>query len=87
MDEARAKFAVLSAGCVHRIGRLAVGELAVWIGVTAEHRDAAFDACRYIIDELKTRVPIWKKEHYASGAPEWINVQPATQRDPPPPPG
>jgi len=43
------------------------------VGVTAEHRAAAFDACRYIIDEAKARLPIWKKEHYASGATAWIN--------------
>jgi molybdopterin synthase catalytic subunit len=71
--EVREKFPVLGAICVHRTGRLHVGELAVWIGVTAEHRAAAFDACRYIIDEAKARVPIWKKEHYAGGASAWIN--------------
>jgi len=87
LDEARAKFAVLSAGCVHRTGRLQVGELAVWIGATAEHRDAAFDACRYIIDELKKRVPIWKKEHYAAGVTEWINGKSDAQRNPPASPG
>jgi molybdopterin synthase catalytic subunit len=87
LNEARQKFAVLSAGCVHRIGRLQVGQLAVWVGVTAEHRDAAFDACRYIIDELKTRVPIWKKEHYAAGAAEWINVKPHAKGHPPEPAG
>jgi molybdopterin synthase catalytic subunit len=43
------------------------------VGVTAEHRGAAFEACRYIIDETKARVPIWKKEHYAGGATAWIN--------------
>ncbi len=58
--EAREKFGVLSAVCVHRVGRLQLGEMAVWVGVTAEHRGAAFEACRYIIDEAKARVPIWK---------------------------
>ncbi|MBI4622547.1 MAG: molybdenum cofactor biosynthesis protein MoaE [Verrucomicrobia bacterium] len=71
--EARERFALLSAVCVHRVGHLQLGEMAVWVGVTAEHRGAAFDACRYIIDEAKARVPIWKKEHYASGATAWIN--------------
>jgi molybdopterin synthase catalytic subunit len=71
--EAREKFPILAAHCVHRTGHLRLGELAVWVGVTAEHRGAAFDACRYIIDEAKARVPIWKKEHYASGATAWIN--------------
>lgn len=73
LAEARGKFALLGAGCVHRTGLLQLGELAVWVGVTAEHRGAAFDACRYIIDETKARVPVWKKEHYASGATAWIN--------------
>ncbi len=73
LAEARAKFSLLGAACVHRTGHLALGDLAVWVGVTAEHRGAAFDACRYIIDEAKARVPIWKKEHYANGATAWIN--------------
>ncbi len=77
--EACEKFSVNSAECIHRTGHLALGELAVWVGVTAEHRGAAFDACRYIIDEAKARVPIWKKEHYASGATAWINC--ATRGD------
>lgn len=73
LEEAREQFAVLGIIAVHRAGRLQIGELAVWVGVTAAHRDAAFAACRYVIDELKARVPIWKKEHYATGAAEWIN--------------
>lgn len=73
LAEAREKFALLHAAGVHRVGRLALGDLAVWVGVTAAHRGAAFDACRYIIDEAKARLPIWKKEHYASGATQWIN--------------
>jgi molybdopterin synthase catalytic subunit len=73
LAEAREKFSILGAHGVHRVGHLRLGDLAVWVGVTAEHRGAAFDACRYIIDETKARVPIWKKEHYASGATEWIN--------------
>jgi molybdopterin synthase catalytic subunit len=72
LAEARRKFAVTAVAGAHRVGRLRVGEIAVWVGVTAAHRGAAFDACRYIIDELKSRVPIWKKEHYATGASQWI---------------
>lgn len=79
LAEAREKFAILGAVCVHRVGTLALGELAVWVGVTAAHRGAAFDACRYIIDEAKARVPIWKKEHYTDGATLWINC--ATRGD------
>lgn len=73
ITEACARFGLLSALCVHRVGHLQLGEMAVWVGVTAEHRAAAFDGCRYIIDEAKARVPIWKKEHYAGGATAWIN--------------
>jgi molybdopterin synthase catalytic subunit len=73
LDEARAKFALLEAVAVHRTGTLAIGDMAVWVGVTSAHRDAAFAACRYIIDETKARVPIWKKEHYTSGTSDWIN--------------
>lgn len=73
LAEARAKFALLGATAVHRVGHLQLGEMAVWVGVTAEHRGAAFDACRYIIDEAKARLPIWKKEHYTTGATAWIN--------------
>ena len=73
LEEAREKFQVSSASCVHRVGTLEIGDLAVWVGVSAHHRDAAFTACRYIIDEIKHRVPIWKKEHYADGDSGWIN--------------
>ncbi len=86
LAEAREKYALLGAICIHRVGHLKIGEIAVWVGVTAEHRDAAFDACRYIIDEAKARLPIWKKEHYASGATAWINCATRgehAQADPP----
>lgn len=73
LDEARAKFDVVAVHCVHRVGALHIGDLAVWAGAAAAHRDAAFAACRYIIDETKARVPIWKKEYYVNGASEWIN--------------
>jgi sulfur-carrier protein adenylyltransferase/sulfurtransferase len=73
--EAIARFGVEHAACVHRIGALAIGEQAVWVGVTARHRDEAFRACRYIIDEVKHRVPIWKKEHYESGDSGWVNCE------------
>lgn len=73
LEEARSAHEVRSLAAVHRVGHLQVGELAVWVGVTAAHRGAAFDACRHIIDQLKARLPIWKKEHYDTGASEWIN--------------
>jgi molybdopterin synthase catalytic subunit len=73
--EACAKYGVERALCVHRVGDLQLKEIAVWVGVAAAHRDEAFKACRYIIDEVKHRVPIWKKEHYASGNSGWVNCE------------
>ena len=75
IDEARAQFGVELARCVHRVGDLAIGDVAVWVGVSAPHRDEAFRACRYIIDEVKHRLPIWKKEHYESGDSGWVNCE------------
>jgi len=75
LDEALARFAIVQARCVHRLGPLALGEVAVWVGVSAHHRGDAFAACRYIIDEVKDRVPIWKKEFYADGDSGWINCE------------
>ncbi len=72
IEEATEKFDLLQAVCVHRIGHLAIGDMAVWVGVSSAHRDAAFQACRFIIDEVKQRVPIWKKEHYSEGPSEWL---------------
>ena len=74
LDEALEKFDVVRAECVHRVGHLDIGELAVWIGVSAGHRAAAFDACRYIIEEVKHRLPIWKKETYVDGDSGWLNI-------------
>jgi molybdopterin synthase catalytic subunit len=79
LAEAREKFAIVGAVCIHRVGSLRIGDLAVWVGVSAAHRGAAFDACRFVIDETKARVPIWKKEHYADGDTAWINC--ATRGD------
>ena len=73
--EAKAKFPILHADCVHRAGLLEIGECAVWVGVTSVHRDEAFAACRYIIDEVKVRLPIWKKEYYVNGDSGWVNCE------------
>lgn len=70
-----AKFGVEHAACVHRVGALAIGDLAVWVGVSSQHRGEAFAACRYIIDEVKHRVPIWKKESYVNGDSGWVNCE------------
>jgi len=66
--EARAKFAIDRVAVAHRLGRLEIGETSVFIAVSAPHRAAAFDACRYTIDTLKRSVPIWKKEYFEDGA-------------------
>ncbi len=60
---------------MHRVGSLGLGDVAVWVGVSAAHRDEAFRACRFIIDEVKHRVPIWKKEHYVNGDSGWVNCE------------
>lgn len=75
LAEARQRFPYLAASCVHRTGLLEIGDLAVWVGVASAHRDEAFKACRYIIDELKVRLPIWKKEHYTDGDSGWVNCE------------
>jgi adenylyltransferase/sulfurtransferase len=75
VEEARVKFGVTRAACVHRVGSLGLEDVAVWVGVSAAHRDEAFRACRFIIDEVKHRVPIWKKEHYVNGDSGWVNCE------------
>ena len=65
IEQAKQQFKIEGAVCVHRVGRLDIGDMAVWVGVTAGHRDAAFAACRFIIDTVKAEVPIWKQEFYA----------------------
>lgn len=73
LEEAMGRFDIVEARCVHRIGELRIGELAVWVGVSAAHRGAAFDACRHVIDEVKSRVPIWKQERYREGDAGWLH--------------
>jgi molybdopterin synthase catalytic subunit len=63
-----ANYAIRRVAMVHRLGRLEIGETSVVVAVSAAHRAAAFDACRYAIDTLKKTVPIWKKEFFADGA-------------------
>lgn len=69
--EARERFGDLHVTIVHRVGELSAGDVAVAVIAAAPHRDAAFAACRYCIDELKRRAPIWKKERYADGQAHW----------------
>ena len=69
------RFEVSNALAIHRSGLMELSEVAVVVAVSSPHRDAAFNACRYIIDQAKVRLPIWKKEHYANGQAEWVNCQ------------
>ena len=69
--EARDKWPVRKVAAVHRVGSLGVGEISVAVAVSSPHRTDAFAAGRYVIDELKSRAPIWKKEHWPGGA-EWV---------------
>jgi molybdopterin synthase catalytic subunit len=71
VGEAEARWQVAVA-LRHRIGRLEIGDAAVAVVVASAHRDEAFVACRHVIEELKRRVPIWKREVYADGAVEWV---------------
>lgn len=73
--EALAKFAIRDVRIVHRVGRQEIGDSSVVIVVNSGHRAAAFDACRYVIDSLKTSVPIWKKEYFEDGA-SWVDGDP-----------
>lgn len=70
-DEATARWPVLSVAVEHRVGNVAVGEASVAVAVSTGHRGDAFEAARYVIDELKKRVPIWKREHWPGGS-EWV---------------
>ena len=65
---------------VHRFGELAIGEVSVAIAVSSPHREEAYEASRYVIEQLKERLPVWKKEHYVDGVSEWVegNVPPGT---------
>ena len=75
IDEALAQFDILHVACAHRTGELKIGDIAVLVVVSAAHRDQAFQACRYVIDQIKSRLPIWKKESYVDGTAQWVNCQ------------
>jgi molybdopterin synthase catalytic subunit len=75
IEEAIERFGISNAHGVHRSGLMELSDVAVVVGVSSPHRAAAFDACRYIIDQVKARLPIWKKEYYANGNAEWVNCR------------
>jgi len=67
-----AKYDVIAVAAVHRVGDLAVGDLAVVVGVACAHRAEAFHACHALIDELKASVPVWKHQRFTDGSSEWV---------------
>ncbi|WP_169391413.1 MULTISPECIES: molybdenum cofactor biosynthesis protein MoaE [Psychrobacter] len=73
IDKAKAQFGIVNAVAMHRIGALEIGDMAIWVGVSAAHRDAAFDACRWILDTIKADIPIWKQEYYPDEPSKWLS--------------
>ena len=74
LDEAAGRWPLLSATVVHRVGSLCPGEQIVWVGVASAHREAAFNACEFVMDYLKTRAPFWKRELGEQGA-VWVDAR------------
>ena len=74
-DTIAAECDIVRLAAVHRIGQLAIGDIAVIVAVSAEHRAQAFEACRRLIDELKTDVPVWKQQTFAGGDAVWVGAQ------------
>ena len=79
LDEAEERFGVSALVVEHRIGLLGLGDVSVAIAAAHAHRAPALDSIRYVIEEIKKRVPIWKKEHYADGTREWVDPARAAQ--------
>ena len=73
LDEACSRWPIVRACMIHRLGVVPAAKPSVIIGVATPHRKDAFEACRFLIDELKVQVPIWKKEIYADGTEEWVD--------------
>ncbi len=71
LAEAQEKFRVIDAIAVHRIGIVKPGEVSLYVAVHSSHRGDGFDACRYIVEAVKQRLPIWKKDHFADGSESW----------------
>jgi molybdopterin synthase catalytic subunit len=73
LHEAEAKYGITSLVAEHRIGELAVGEVSVAIAAAHAHRTAAIECAQFVIEEIKKRVPIWKREHFVDGTREWVD--------------
>jgi molybdopterin synthase catalytic subunit len=74
-QETRARWPVGDMAIIHRLGHLEIGEISVAVAVSCPHRAEAFEACRYAIERLKEKVPIWKKENWADGTSEWVHPE------------
>jgi molybdopterin synthase catalytic subunit len=73
IDAAKEKWPIDKVGIVHRLGHLELGDISVALAVSCPHRQQAFEAGKFLIDELKVLVPIWKKENWADGSTEWVH--------------
>ncbi|MCX2976533.1 molybdopterin synthase catalytic subunit MoaE [Candidatus Marimicrobium litorale] len=74
LQQAGTRWPLLCASVVHRVGTLSPGDRIVWVGISAAHREAAFSACEFVMDYLKTRAPFWKKERGPAGV-KWVSVR------------
>ena len=72
-EKVAARFPVRALAAVHRTGDLDIGDLAVVVAASADHRDEAFAACRALVEDLKATVPVWKRQQFAEGESEWVN--------------
>ena len=81
LKEAHEKFDIYDVHCTHRHGLLQIGDMAVLVMATSAHRAQSFLACQYVIDEVKHRLPIWKKEHYVHGPSQWVACQACAHHD------
>ncbi len=73
LEQARARWPIVKAAIVHRLGTMELGDISVAVAVSTPHRDQAFEAGRWLIDTLKEVVPIWKQENWDDGTKEWIH--------------
>lgn len=78
--EAKRRWPLHQVILIHRIGRIELGQAIVWVGVSSAHRQEAFAACEFIMDTLKSRIPLWKKIHYRNGNSEWQHAKASDQR-------
>ena len=83
--DARSKWPVDNVGIVHRLGHLEVGDVSVAVAVSCPHRQQAFEAGKFLIDQLKLTVPIWKKENFSDGTTEWVHPGIESPSEPTPP--